>query len=670
MILSQYVIVQRILGRIVDYDARASMVRHFEATRTETGTWALHPESPGYVFTTTLAYIALRLLGLGPDHPLTEPARRWLHAQPGGVLSIPSWGKFWLALIGLYDYEGVNPCPPELFLLPRGLPIHPSRYYCHTRYIYLAMAYLWGRRFRAELGPIGRELRQELFGLRYEEIDFAAHRKDVAATDLHARPARILRLASSFLAAYERRPVPALRQRALDHCLARIRYEQRTSRYQSLSPVNGLLNCLALWSHDPEDPDVTRTLEGLESWKREDAALGRRYAGARSHTWDTAFAMQALLANPQAARRAALPLRRAYAYLRAVQQTEELPDYRRELRDPALGGWCFSDGQHRWPVSDCTAEALTAILTMHDVLGSQLASGERMAEERLLQAVNFILKRQNDDGGFGTYERRRGPRWLEALNPSEMYGNCMVEGSYLECTGSALCALAHFRRAYPGRDREDIDRAIERGRRFLCRSQRADGSFAGAWGIHFTYGAFHVVKGLRAAGMPANHAVLARCADWLRRKQKPDGGWGEHYTGCLQDCYVEHPQSQVTMTSWALLALLDLLEAGSEPIRRGIEWLQARQKPDGSWPDGAVNGVFFGTAMLDYRLYTSYFPTWALGRHACLTAVEVETSTPALDESLPTVAALHPGLWQGRSPDPEDHTATDDPRGWSDGAVT
>ena len=27
-------------------------------------------------------------------------------------------------------------------------------------------------------------------------------------------------------------------------------------------------------------------------------------------------------------------------------------------------------------------------------------------------------------------------------------------------------------------------------------------------------------------------------------------------------------------------------------------------------------GVFFGTAMLHYRLYKAYFPAWALGRAA------------------------------------------------------
>ena len=42
---------------------------------------------------------------------------------------------------------------------------------------------------------------------------------------------------------------------------------------------------------------------------------------------------------------------------------------------------------------------------------------ERIPVERLRDAVRFILARQNADGGFGTYERRRGSRLLEALNP-------------------------------------------------------------------------------------------------------------------------------------------------------------------------------------------------------------------------------------------------------------
>lgn len=89
---------------------------------------------------TALGYVALRLLGLGADEEMPRRALQWLQQQ-GGVLAIPSWGKFWLALLGLYRWEGVNPILPELWLLPRWLPFHPSRYYNHTRLIYLGMAY-------------------------------------------------------------------------------------------------------------------------------------------------------------------------------------------------------------------------------------------------------------------------------------------------------------------------------------------------------------------------------------------------------------------------------------------------------------------------------------------------------------------------------------------------
>ena len=86
---------------------------------------------------------------------------------------------------------------------------------------------------------------------------------------------------------------------------------------------------------------------------------------------------------------------------------------------------------------------------------------------------------------------------------------------------------------------------------------------------------------------------------------------------------MEHPRGQVVMTSWAVLALLDLLGPQSEAVLRGLDWLRARQRPDGAWPQEAVTGVFFGTAMLDYRLYRAYFPAWACARASHLSAAPV-----------------------------------------------
>jgi hypothetical protein len=37
-----------------------------------------------------------------------------------------------------------------------------------------------------------------------------------------------------------------------------------------------------------------------------------------------------------------------------------------------------------------------------------------------------------------------------------------------------------------------------------------------------------------------------------------------------------------------------------------------QQGTGGGWPHQAASGVFFHTAVLDYRLYKDTFPTWAL----------------------------------------------------------
>lgn len=615
IITAQYVIVRHVVGRALDEPARAGLRRYFEVTCTPEGGWGLHPESPSYVFVTTLAYVALRLLGLSADEPMAKGARRWLLGQPGGVLAIPTWGKFWLALLDLYDWRGVNPTPPEIFLLPHVVPIHPVRFYCHTRLIYLGLAVLAGGRVRASLGPLTAALREELYGVPYETIDFAAHRHDLAPSDVHVRPGPVLRALAFALRGWERACPAAWRRRALEVCLERIRLEQRASAWQGLSPVNGLLNCLALWAHDPADPDLEPSLDGLEAWRWEDQAGGRRYAGARSNAWDTAFALRALVAAGEPAPVSAA--RRGAAFLRATQTSEDLPREAAGWRDPIRGGWCFSDGAHRWPVSDCTAEAVGALLAAESA--GLVPVDEWIPPARLIEAVGFILARQNGDGGFGTYERRRGAGWLEALNPSEMFGQCMTERSYIECTASCVGALGELRSAHPLLATPALDRAIAQGVRFLRDAQRPDGAVLGFWGINVTYGLFHFAKGLRATGVPADDPSLAAAARWLVRAQRADGGWGEHHRGPLEGRYVEHPKSQAVMTSWALLALMEILPPGAEPVERGVAWLTRRQLSDGGWPPEAVNGVFFGSAMLDYRLYRSYFPAWALARHATLT---------------------------------------------------
>ncbi|MBN9120166.1 MAG: 2,3-oxidosqualene cyclase [Planctomycetes bacterium] len=610
VVTAQVAIARHVVGLPFSASEAERIIFHFERTQTPDGAFGLHLEHPGSVFVTSLVYVALRVLGAGPEHPVASAARRWLHARPGGVLSAPTWGKFWLALLGLYGRDGLRPLVPELALLPRAVPVHPVRFYCHTRYVYLAMSVLQGGHAKFDLGALGEDLHRELYGPTGPPTAFRPHRYDLAEEDAFEPPGLLVRAAERVLGWYDRFPLRRLREKALKRCEELIARDLAATGRLTLSPVNGVLNALALRARGAAPDEVARCVEGFEFYRWEDDERGLRYSGGRTRVWDTGFALEALLASPGAAREHRDAIAAGYRFLAAHQMTRSVAARDPMFPDTAEGGWCLGDAAHAWPVSDCTAEALSAVLAAHALI----APDDRIPGDRLARAADFILSRQNRDGGFGSYERSRAPLWLERLNPSEMYTRCMTDQSYVECTGSCLVALSRVRAANPTCAPKRVSRAIARGVRFLLSRQRADGAFPGSWGVYLTYGTFHAVRGLRAAGLSPEHPALRRAVEWLVRHQKPDGGWGEHFTGCLHQEYAEHPTSQATMTSWAVLALVEVVGTDHPAVRRGAGWLAAHQRADGSWPREAVNGVFFGTAMLDYDLYRAYFPAWALAR--------------------------------------------------------
>ena len=49
--------------------------------------------------------------------------------------------------------------------------------------------------------------------------------------------------------------------------------------------------------------------------------------------------------------------------MHAIWQVTDNPpgDFKRMFRHISKGGWTFSNKDHGWPVSDCTAEALLVI---------------------------------------------------------------------------------------------------------------------------------------------------------------------------------------------------------------------------------------------------------------------------------------------------------------------
>ena len=603
MLTAQYVLLHHIMGQPIDAGRRRRILRSFECTRLADGVWGLHEHSPPHLFVTTLVYVAARLVGADRDDPLVEPARRFLQSE--GVVSISSWGKFWLALLNLYDWRGVNAIMPELWSLPHWLPLHPSNWYCHTRLIYMAMASIYPHRFQMSVTPLIESLREELFPEGFANVDFSAGRNRLREADMFARPGVWLRAAYRFALLYETVHGKHLRDRSVELLIRQIRWELRTTRHASISPVSGFLNILALWLRDPHDADCRQALAKLDDWIWEDEERGMRVTGARSVSWDTGLALQALAT---ASERNAVggvrdAVRRGAEYLRQQQVGVRFEGFRKAYRTDPRGGWCFPGAWHGWPVSDCTAEALLGIL----------ASGVRPADTAMIHdAVRFMLRCQNRDGGFGSYEARRSRLGLEWLNPAEMFGESMTERSFVECTASCIAALAACRRHEPKLADEAVTGAISRAATWLRRTQARDGSWRGVWGVQFIYGTLFGIRGLVASGTRPGDPALLLASRWLLDRQRDDGGWGEHHSGCRTGRYVSHSESQVIQTAWALIALIEAGDLHWTRISHGIRFLLSRQDANGEWPKQDMAGVFFRTALLDYVLYRQYFPLHAL----------------------------------------------------------
>jgi lanosterol synthase len=607
MLAAQYVLTWHMMGLPIADDRRLRLLRHFDRTRLGDGTWGLSEVSDPNLFVTTLVYVASRLLGEPATSPALVAARRFLERE-GGAVELPSWGKQWLAMLSLYGWDGVNPIIPEIWGLPSMLPVHPSRFQSHTRITGAAMAALYGERFQAGLTPVVEELRDELFPQGYTNVDFVGTRSRVRSEDLYEVPGPVLRTGYDLVRWVDKLQTERGRKKALEAIREEIRWELVASNHTSINAVSGLLSALALYAADPNDPDVAMAVRRFETWIWEDDRGGARVAGARSATWDTAHAVQALAACEAAAPSALSPaLVRGSTFLASQQISSAPAGHREHHRIDPRGGYPVSFAAYGWPLSDATAEAMLARMTVTTDGGP--------SDDDVVRAAEFVLRARSGDGGFGSYEpRRRGPS-LEWLNPSELFGDHMTERSYVECTASCVAFLARLRDERPHLLRRaplhGLTEVLAGAVAWLRARQLPQGCWQGAWGVHYVYGTMFGLRGLLAAGVPPTDPAVKKATAWLRAHQKPDGSWGERHAPHTT-YYVEAEEGQVVQTAWALHALLLASEPDWDCLDRAARFLARTQLGSGEWPRQEPHGVFFHTALLEYSLYKSYFPLLAL----------------------------------------------------------
>ncbi|KAJ7178394.1 terpene synthase [Mycena crocata] len=613
-LLPGVVIGSYIAGAAFQNEQRLEMARYLVNTaHPEDGGWGIHVGGRSTVLGTVLNYCSLRLLGVDAEDPVAIKARATL-LKLGGAAASPSWGKFWLAVLGCYEWEGVNPVPPELWLLPDWVPFHPGRWWIQTRMIFLAMSYLYRVRFQAEETTLILALRKELYTTPYHKLDWPAQCNNIAAVDIYAPHTPLLDFMNFFLrGTLEACPFPPLQRRALDRVYEMICMEDENTNFQDLAPVSKMMNVLCRMHREGRESEaVSRHIaaRGDVMWLKPEGMLVTGTNG--SQLWDTAFAAQALvetgLADEEENKASATKM---LEWLDEAQLQADPKHHQTTYRQASKGAWAFSTKEQGYTLTDCTGEGLKAVLYLQNRVQG---TAKLISDSRIFDAVNLLLSMQCSDGGFASYELTRGPQIMESLNTAEVFGNTMVEHTYPECTTSVITALRIFQRYYPDHRKKEIDRTVAQAVKYLHGQQRPDGSWYGSWGICFTYATMFALESLSLAGETyATSARAKRACEFLISKQMSDGGWGESWESCEEERYIQHEKSQVVQTSWAAMALMYARYPDTVPLKRAESLVRSRQLPDGQWAQEDVEGIFNKTCKIYYPNFKLIFTVWMLG---------------------------------------------------------
>lgn len=511
--------------------AKATEIKNYLFARAhpELGGWGLHTEGISTVFGTSLNYTTLRLLGVDAEEPVMVKARARLH-ELGGATQGPHWSKWWLAVLGVVDWEIVNPVPPEIWLLPNWVPIHPWRWWVHIRQVFLPMSYIYSRRWSVEETDVIRSLKKELFVEPWAAINWKTHRNDIAPVDNYHPKSWLLNTVNWLLVKvwnpYLR--TNYIKERAEAWTSDLVDMEDANTDYLGLAPVNGPMNHVVCYIRDgPGAYTVRRHTERLEDslWVNAEGMLGNGTNGVQC--WDTAFMIQGVVAaGLEKDARWRPMLEKALGFLDRQQIRENCKDSDKCYRQQRKGGWPFSNREQGYAVSDCISEALKSVIMLQKTEGFP----QLLDDQRIFDAIDCILLYQNETGGVGSYEQRRGGEYMEMLNAAEVFGRIMIEYDYPECTTACVTALSLFQKYWPDYRKEDIRVFIHRAVNWIRSHQKFDGSWYGSWGICFTYAGMFALESLASVGdIYETSKVSRRGCDFLVSKQREDGGWSESY---------------------------------------------------------------------------------------------------------------------------------------------
>jgi squalene-hopene/tetraprenyl-beta-curcumene cyclase len=596
---AEYVLLRHYLGEPVDAELERKIGVYLRRVQGRHGGWPLFHDGDFDMSASVKAYFALKVIGDPVDAPHMARAREAMRSR-GGAGCANVFTKVMLALFGFVPWRAVPAMPVEIMLLPKWFPFHLDKISYWSRTVIVPLLVLMA------LKPRARNPKN----VRIDELFLQPAETLVPAPKAPQQKASwfwFFHVVDGLLHAAEPIFPRGSRRRAIERAVAwaveRLNGEDGLGAiFPAMANSVMMFDALGYPEDHPHRAIARRSVENLLVVHPHEAYC----QPCVSPIWDTGLACHAMLetADDQAIKAAADGLK----WL-VPQQVLDLPgDW--VARRPAVrpGGWAFQYANPHYPDVDDTAVVVMAMDRAQGV-DATIDHGTAIA-----RAEEWILGMQSRNGGWGAFDADNEYEYLNSI-PFADHG-ALLDPPTEDVTARCVSMLAQLGKT--PRNSPPLAAAVD----YLKRTQLADGSWYGRWGMNYIYGTWSVLGALNAAGVDRDAPQMRKAARWLASIQNADGGWGEDGASYKLDYRGYEPApSTASQTAWALLGLMATGDVDDPAVKRGIDYLLRTQGDDGFWAEQLFTATGFPRVFyLRYHGYPRYFPLWALARYRNLTS--------------------------------------------------
>ena len=591
---AEYVLLRHYLAEPVATELEAKIAVYLRRIQGKHGGWPLFHAGAFDMSASVKAYFALKMIGDSVDAPHMARAREAILSR-GGAARANVFTRLMLALFGFIPWSAVPVMPVEIMLLPRWFPIHLDKISYWSRTVIVPLLVLQVKKARAR-NPKGVTI-DELFLAPPSTLGPVPKAPQQKATWFW-----FFRGVDIVLRAAEPLFPKRTRQRAIDSAVAWV--SERLNGENGLGAIfPAMANSVMMFDvlGYPEDHPLRaiarKSVEKLLVVHEHEAYC----QPCVSPVWDTGLTCHTLL--EVGGERAVAQARKGLDWLVPKQILEVKGDWVARRPDVRPGGWAFQYANPHYPDVDDTA---VVVMAMDRLQGS---SGRTDFNASMARAREWISGLQSRSGAWGAFDADNEYHYLNNI-PFADHG-ALLDPPTEDVTARCVSMLAQLG------ETADKSPAVAAGIGYLRRTQLADGSWYGRWGMNYIYGTWSVLCALNAVGLDHGAPELRKAVAWLERIQNPDGGWGEDATSYKLDYRGYEPApSTASQTAWALLGLMAAGEVDHPAVARGIDYLARTQGPDGLWNEELYTATGFPRVFyLRYHGYRKFFPLWALARY-------------------------------------------------------